>query len=168
MLLFNLSTSNIQLFQKIGWKRFQFIRSMIIFVCVLSLLFLLFFFSNHPLWSRLSFADVKRTIQHNSTASFARARAYQLPRCITRALWISSRTFAAMFDYRIKSKQIERQFIKYCNSALFKRIFSFVECIMSSSWWQLFKKKWCKHFLSCIFISVVWNDQFNHGMKYTY
>lgn len=49
----------------------------------------------------MSFADVKRTIEHYSTTSFARAWAHQLPRCITGALWISSRTFAALFDYRI-------------------------------------------------------------------
>lgn len=72
--------------------------------CCCSLLFLCL--GAHQ--NRLPIADIKRLIQHYSTASFARAWANQLPGCITRIVWISSWTFATMLDYRIK-KLIERQ-----------------------------------------------------------
>ena len=116
---------NIQLFQCVHWAYILLVKGdsiwlirNISFPCLFICLFVFIFFSslllNFNFFSslviffsfchknRLSFADIKRSIQHHSTASFARAWANQLPGRIPRALWISSWTFTTMFDYWIK------------------------------------------------------------------
>lgn len=52
---------------------------------------------------RLPVVNIQRTIQYNSITSFARIRANKLPGRISRAFRVFTRTFAALFDHRIRS-----------------------------------------------------------------
>lgn len=54
-------------------------------------------------FNRMPTADIQRSIQHNSVASFARARIDQLSRRIAGALWILEGAYATLLDYWIRS-----------------------------------------------------------------
>lgn len=51
---------------------------------------------------RLSATHIEWIVKFDSTATFTRAGINKLSRCITRTVWISSRTFTPLFDYRIR------------------------------------------------------------------